>query len=66
MLAASGNEMLAALGDVVGELPSAIPGAAVVRAHGDVSEAVQSSDAASAAAAMLRVECGRCGGLSAL
>ncbi|GAB2759895.1 FCD domain-containing protein [Terrabacter koreensis] len=66
LLAASGNEMLAALGDVVGELPSAIPGAAVVRAHGDVSEAVQSSDAASAAAAMLRVECGRCGGLSAL
>ncbi|MHA3836084.1 FadR/GntR family transcriptional regulator [Terrabacter sp. AAH1] len=66
LLAASGNEMLAALGDVVGELPSSPPGASVVRAHGDVAEAVQSGDGAAAAAAMLRVECGRCGGLSAL
>jgi DNA-binding GntR family transcriptional regulator len=66
LLAASGNEMLAALGDVVGELPSSPPGASVVRAHGHVAEAVQSGDGAAAAAAMLRVECGRCGGLSAL
>jgi DNA-binding FadR family transcriptional regulator len=61
LLAASGNEMLAALSDVVGEvlagrthhdLMPATPNPVAVRLHGDVAEAVQSGDGAAAAAAM--------------
>jgi len=61
LLAASGNEMLAALSDVVGEvlagrthhdLMPATPNPVAVRLHGDVAEAIQSGDAAAAAAAM--------------
>src|SRR6478735_7258793 len=61
LLAASGNEMLAALSDVVGEvlagrthhdLMPATPNPLAVRLHGDVAEAVQSGDGAAAAAAM--------------
>lgn len=61
LLAASGNEMLAALSDVVGEvlagrthhdLMPATPNPVAVRLHGDVAEAIQSGDGAAAAAAM--------------
>ena len=61
LLAASGNEMLAALGDVVGEvlagrthhdLMPTTPNPMAVRLHGDVAEAVQSGDGAAAATAM--------------
>ena len=61
LLAASGNEMLAALGDVVGEvlagrthhdLMPSTPNPVAVRLHGDVAEAVQSGDGAAASAAM--------------
>ena len=61
LLAASGNEMLAALSDVVGEvlagrthhdLMPATPNPVAVRLHGDVAEAVQSGDGAAAAEAM--------------
>ncbi|MGO4600191.1 FadR/GntR family transcriptional regulator, partial [Terrabacter sp. 2RAF25] len=61
LLAASGNEMLAALGDVVGEvlagrthhdLMPSTPNPVAVRLHGDVAEAVQSGEGAAAAAAM--------------
>ncbi|MEW1954475.1 FCD domain-containing protein [Terrabacter sp. NPDC080008] len=61
LLAASGNEMLAALSGVVGEvlagrthhdLMPATPNPVAVRLHGDVAEAVQSGDGAAAAAAM--------------
>ncbi|MFM6850165.1 MAG: FCD domain-containing protein, partial [Terrabacter sp.] len=48
LLAASGNEMLAVLGDVVGELRPCGSGAAAVRLHGDVAEAVQSGDRSAA------------------
>jgi DNA-binding FadR family transcriptional regulator len=60
LLAGSGNEMLAALGDVVGEvlagrthhdLMPTTPNPVAVRLHGDVAEAVQSGDAAAAATA---------------
>lgn len=61
LLAASGNEMLAALAGVVGEvlagrthhdLMPATPNPVAVRLHGDVAEAVQSGDGAAASAAM--------------
>src|SRR5690349_18013824 len=61
LLAASGNEMLAALAGVVGEvlagrthhdLMPATPNPVAVRLHGDVAEAVQSGDSAAASAAM--------------
>jgi DNA-binding FadR family transcriptional regulator len=61
MLEASGNEMLAALKDVVGEvlagrtyhhLMPTRPNPVAVRLHGDVAEAIQSGDADAAAAAM--------------
>jgi len=61
LLAASGNEMLAALADVVGEvlagrthhdLMPSTPNPVAVRLHGDVAEAVQSGDGAAASAAM--------------
>ncbi len=61
LLAASGNEMLAALGGVVTEvltgrthhgLMPATPEPAAIRLHGDVAEAVQSRDAAGAEQAM--------------
>jgi DNA-binding FadR family transcriptional regulator len=60
LLAASGNEMLAALGGVVGEvlagrthhdLMPSTPNPVAVRLHGDVAEAVQSGDGAAAATA---------------
>ncbi|MGO4598937.1 FadR/GntR family transcriptional regulator, partial [Terrabacter sp. 2RAF25] len=52
LLAASGNEMLAALGDLMVVSPSthSTPTAATVRLHGDVAEAVQSGDPVGAAA----------------
>ncbi|NUO36861.1 MAG: FadR family transcriptional regulator [Dermatophilaceae bacterium] len=53
LLAASGNEMLAALGDVVVELPLPRPDSATVRLHGDLVEAVQLGDPAGARAAAL-------------
>ena len=61
MLEASGNEMLAALHNVVGEvlagrthhhLMPTRPNPVAVRLHGDVAESIQSGDAAGAAAAM--------------
>ena len=61
LLAASGNEMLAALAGVVGEvlagrthhdLMPATPNPVAVRLHGDVAAAVQSGDGAAASAAM--------------
>lgn len=61
LLAATGNEMLAALADVVAEvltgrtqhgLMPAIPEPAAVRLHGDVAEAVRSGDPDAAERAM--------------
>jgi DNA-binding FadR family transcriptional regulator len=61
MLEASGNEMLAALKNVVGEvlagrthhdLMPTTPNPVAVRLHGDVAEAIQSGDGPAAAAAM--------------
>jgi DNA-binding FadR family transcriptional regulator len=61
LLSASGNEMLAALSGVVGEvlagrthhdLMPSTPNPVAVRLHGDVAEAVQSGDGAAASAAM--------------
>ncbi|MGW5239236.1 FadR/GntR family transcriptional regulator [Monashia sp. NPDC004114] len=61
LLEASGNEMLAALHNVVAEvlagrthhdLMPSTPNPAAVRMHGDVAQAIQSGDAAAAAAAM--------------
>ncbi|MBC9822427.1 FadR/GntR family transcriptional regulator [Terrabacter sp. MAHUQ-38] len=61
MLDASGNEMLAALKDVVGEvlagrthhdLMPATPNPVAVRLHGDVAQAIQSGDGPAASAAM--------------
>jgi DNA-binding FadR family transcriptional regulator len=61
LLAASGNEMLAALAGVVAEvlagrthhhLMPAIPNPAAIRLHGDVAQAVQAGDPAAAEQAM--------------
>lgn len=61
LLAASGNEMLAALDGVVAEvlagrtrhqLMPALPEPAAIRLHGDVADAVRSGDAAASSAAM--------------
>ena len=48
LLAASGNEMLAALGELVGEAAPCPADAGTVRRHGDAAEAVQSGDAVGA------------------
>lgn len=64
LLEAAGNEMLAALADVVAEVLSgrtehglmpARPEPAAIRLHGDVAEAVQSGDAAGAQRAMTEI-----------
>lgn len=61
LLAASGNEMLAALGDVVAEVLTGrthhglmpdIPEPAAIRLHADVAQAVRSGDASAARRAM--------------
>lgn len=64
LLAASGNEMLAALAGVVAEvlagrthhhLMPATPNPAAIRLHGDIAQAVQTGDPAAAEAAMREI-----------
>ena len=71
LLAASGNEMLAAMGHLVAEVLAArshrdlfpmtptADGSALVRLHGDVAGAVQSGDAAAATMGAMKLDCGR-------